>query len=152
VHSTQLIMPELVTLGNSKSPTSPRRLRLPTSLHRHKLRDASSGKPGGYVGQTSPLKGLARSAVRSTVRLRPLVLNSRRLRRTNSASNCDWYTKSGPPNVASPSLGRGGVANAGNNDVRRRPVVLDSRRQCRTDFAPYWGGSSGTLRSLACQT
>jgi hypothetical protein len=32
-------------------PTSPRRLKLPTSLRRSKLRKAISDKPGGYVGQ-----------------------------------------------------------------------------------------------------
>jgi hypothetical protein len=31
------------------SQTSPRRLKLPTSPHRLKLREATSGKPGGYV-------------------------------------------------------------------------------------------------------
>ena len=33
------------------SQTSPRRLKLPTSPHRLKLREATSGKPGGYVWQ-----------------------------------------------------------------------------------------------------
>ena len=32
-------------------PTSPRRLKLPTLPCRSKLQEATSGKPGGYVGQ-----------------------------------------------------------------------------------------------------
>ena len=36
------------------SQTSPRRYKLPTSPHRLKLREAASGKPGGFAGQATP--------------------------------------------------------------------------------------------------
>jgi hypothetical protein len=47
-------MDEALASQGFESPylqTSPRRLMLPTSLHRLRLRKAASGRPGGYVWQ-----------------------------------------------------------------------------------------------------